>query len=270
MIPYKSNLLTAVPQTLEKHLEILDAVRRLAAQYEDDHARSLKGAAPQPRPERTGPTLRETHPELAALWQWLILKYSPDQPRVAAGNRDGGQWTKGEGGGAEVTDLTASDVISNLSVQSWPAPIGGPKQIAQNKNETEISSDLAPGNLLIPVVGWEHHFVPWGTFKQYSLLPETQKVFVDATSGPLEDITANKWSPEHKAYNEAVDEAFKSFLKRNNINPEQLTPAQAEEFLDEVFYSSDPRIRRFNMRIWRELFKYWRRYGGGRGGGDEE
>ena len=98
MIPYKSNLLTAVPQTLEKHLEILDAVRKLAAQYGDDHAPSLKSAAPPPRPERSGPTLRETYPELAALWQWLILKYSPDQPRVAAGNPDGGQWAKGDGG----------------------------------------------------------------------------------------------------------------------------------------------------------------------------
>ncbi len=34
MIPYKSNVLKAAPQTLEKRLEILDAVRRLAAQYE--------------------------------------------------------------------------------------------------------------------------------------------------------------------------------------------------------------------------------------------
>lgn len=27
------------------------------------------------------------------------VKYSPDQPRVPAGNRDGGQWTNGDGGG---------------------------------------------------------------------------------------------------------------------------------------------------------------------------
>jgi phytoene/squalene synthetase len=96
---------------------------------------------------------------------------------------------------------------------------------------------------------------------------------VDSTSGPLEDITANRWSPEHKAYNDAVDEAFKSFLERNNIpseKTERLTPAQAEEFLDEVFYSSDPRIRSFNMRIWREAFRYWRRSGGARGRGGVE
>jgi hypothetical protein len=34
-------------------------------------------------------------------------KYSPDQPRVPAGNPDGGQWTDGGGGGAELTDFSA-------------------------------------------------------------------------------------------------------------------------------------------------------------------
>jgi hypothetical protein len=50
----------------------------------------------------------------------------------------------------------------------------------------------------------------------------------------------------------------------------QLTPGQAEEFVDEAYYSSDPRIRGFNMRIWREEFRFWQRGGGRRGGGDEE
>jgi HK97 family phage portal protein len=34
----------------------------------------------------------------------LLAKYSPDQPRVPAGNPDGGQWTSGGEGGAEVSD----------------------------------------------------------------------------------------------------------------------------------------------------------------------
>src|ERR1041384_2070316 len=37
-------------------------------------------------------------------------KYSPDQPRVPAGNSDGGQWTSGGGSGAgrvESTDISA-------------------------------------------------------------------------------------------------------------------------------------------------------------------
>jgi hypothetical protein len=37
--------------------------------------------------------------ELAELYETIERKYSPDQPRVPAGNRDGGQWTSGGGGG---------------------------------------------------------------------------------------------------------------------------------------------------------------------------
>jgi len=56
MIPYRSNRLTALPRSLATRLEILKAIRALAAQ--DD-----------------------------------LRKYDPDEPRVPAGNPDGGQWT---------------------------------------------------------------------------------------------------------------------------------------------------------------------------------
>jgi len=175
----------------------------------------------------------------------LVQKYgyNPDEPRVPAGNPDGGQWTK--------EDETGSS------------------------DDSGVISDVTPDNTWMPgaqyAAGWEHHFVPWGTFNKYELQPETRQVFIDATSGPLADTRANRWSPEHAAYNEAVDEAFISFLERNNIpldQTEQLTPAQADEFIDEVFYSRDPVIRNFNRRIWSEAFRYWRRSQGR--GGDEE
>ena len=184
----------------------------------------------------------------------VLQKYSPDQRRVPKGNPHGGEWT------------TEAPV-------STPVDDGSPS----SKDDSEVASDVTPDNTWIPgaqyAAGWEHHFVPWATFEEYSLQPATRQVFIDATSGPLADITANRWSPEHRAYNEAVDAAFKSFLERNNIaidETDQLTPAQAEEFVDEVFHSSDPRIRNFNMRIWREAFRYWRRSGGRGAGGDEE
>lgn len=97
MILYRSNILTEVPRSLEKRLKIIDAIARQTAQ--ENRARPINKAALHAPHECSGPTIRETYPELAALWQWLILKYSPDQPRVPAGNRDGGQWTRGEGGG---------------------------------------------------------------------------------------------------------------------------------------------------------------------------
>jgi hypothetical protein len=67
MIPFKSLRPTAVPKTLEVRLELLKAIGDLMAQA---------------RPES------------------VVRKYDPNQPRVPAGNPDGGQWTS-EGGDSE-------------------------------------------------------------------------------------------------------------------------------------------------------------------------
>jgi hypothetical protein len=39
--------------------------------------------------------------------QYLERKYSPDQPRVPAGNPDGGQWTSGGGGGRSHSEISS-------------------------------------------------------------------------------------------------------------------------------------------------------------------
>lgn len=39
----------------------------------------------------------------------LATKYNPDQPRVSAGNRDGGQWTSGDEGGSETSPDHSDD-----------------------------------------------------------------------------------------------------------------------------------------------------------------
>ncbi|MFZ3311505.1 MAG: hypothetical protein WB868_03225 [Xanthobacteraceae bacterium] len=56
MIPYKSNRQYAVPQTLEVRLEIAKAIRKL---FDAD----------------------------------IVKKFDPTQPRIPAGNSDGGQWS---------------------------------------------------------------------------------------------------------------------------------------------------------------------------------
>jgi hypothetical protein len=42
---------------------------------------------------------------------------------------------------------------------------------------------------------------------------------------------------------DAVEDLLDAFLERNKITAEQMTPAQAREFVQEVIGSSDPRIR---------------------------
>ena len=224
MIPYKWPLATAIPQSPAVRREIAKALFALV----DDEDEQMRQRRAEIASIRQG--LAEIAHDIAkfrrdapVLISSELRKYgyNPEEPRIPKHSPGGGEWTR---------------VAGDASRQ--------------------ILSDGAPENTWVPgaryAVGWEHHYVPWGTFDKFALQPQTRRVFVDATSGPLADTSVNRWSKEHAAYNDAVDEAFFSYLKRNNIpidQTERLTPAQAEEFLDEVFYSGDPRIRSFNMRI---------------------
>jgi hypothetical protein len=195
----------------------------------------------------------------------VVQKYSSDQPRVPAGNSDGGRWTSE---GADGAAASSQSVAASAREPSPPSESTSLLASGRRENDdTQVISDVSPE--WIPgaqyAVGWEHHYMPWANFKDLPLQDATRQVFVEATSGPLADTRANRWSPEHKAYNDAVDEAFRSYLEKNNITAEEMTPAQADEFVDEIFYSMEPRIRSFNRRIWSEAFRYWRR-SGGRGG----
>ena len=95
MIPYRSLVLTAVPRSLEKRLEIVNAIRALVADDDNDPIRKRRAEIAALR--RDFEKLRE---EVLDLWRRCeprarsyVIKYNPDQPRVPAGNPDGGQWT---------------------------------------------------------------------------------------------------------------------------------------------------------------------------------
>jgi hypothetical protein len=94
-----------------------------------------------------------------------------------------------------------------------------------------------------------HHHIPQSVYKKYNLRPETRKVFEEATTGRLHDQTSNAYDKVHRDYNDAVTEHFDEYLRTNNIKPEQMTPAQAEEVIRQVVGSNDPRIRAFIMRM---------------------
>jgi hypothetical protein len=116
MIPYRPNILTEVPRSLEKRLKLIDAIARHTAQ--ENRASPINSAPPHASHACAGPTIRETYPELAALRQWLILKDSPDQPRVPAGNREGGQWAKGEDGSGSAALETGAMTDASNNVNS--------------------------------------------------------------------------------------------------------------------------------------------------------
>lgn len=93
-----------------------------------------------------------------------------------------------------------------------------------------------------------------------NLLPETRRVFDEAKTGRLRS-QVHRNSKEHELYTEAVRSLLDRFMLDRNLREETMTPGQAKTFVDSIKRSDDPRIRDFNMRIWRREFFYLIRYG---------
>ncbi|AVO47359.1 hypothetical protein [Phreatobacter cathodiphilus] len=142
-----------------------------------------------------------------------ILAFDPNQPRVPAGNPDGGQWTVGGG--------------VSLSVDP---DLGGHERV-------EVAAD-------------GHHYVPRELYNKEPLQPETRRVFARAKTGPLLSERHQNSGP-HMEYNKAVIAEFRSFLSARGIEPAQMTPDQARTFVQHILSSRDPRIFDFNYQIWR-------------------
>jgi hypothetical protein len=173
--------------------------------------------------------LLELKAELAAIRAKLRLErvlrdfkagFNPNQPRVPAGNPEGRQWTDG-GGGTGTSEAQATDISGVRRTRG-------------------------------------HHFVHQSLYRDLPLRPETRRVFEEATTGPLRG-QRHGWSRDHDRYNQGVAEHFERFLQSNGLKPEELTPDQARTFVQEVQSSADPRIRDFNMRIFRQEFQYYLR-----------
>jgi hypothetical protein len=104
--------LSTVPQTLEKHQEVMGALRALAAQDEERNRRRQAEIAVLRR--ELGDIARELR---AAAREWPLLVrlelrksgFNPDEPRVPAGNPDGGEWTTEDGSDPPGDQPVASD-----------------------------------------------------------------------------------------------------------------------------------------------------------------
>lgn len=118
MKPPLPHILSAAPQTLHARLEIAKAIRTLAGPDEDElpGPRRAEIAAIRRDLEALSRDIRKVGEE------WLVLakaelraalkKYSPNQPRVPAGNPNGGQWTSGGGNGSSTDSPDAAGVGS--------------------------------------------------------------------------------------------------------------------------------------------------------------
>lgn len=220
MIPYKWPVTTEIPRNPVVRREIVKAMQELA----DDGDELLRQRRAEIASIRQ--CLAELARDLAALRSGtpsLISSalgkygYNPEEPRVPKHRTGGGRWTNN---GTQFAASGANDAASILR------PRGG------------------------------HHFVPRAVYKDLPLKPETKKVFDDSRTGPLKG-GRHGWDAEHDAYNQAAADAFKKFLARNGIEPQDMTPEQALRFIFEVIGSNDPRIHDLNLRLYRrEMLHY--------------
>ncbi len=111
MKPPLPRILSDVPRTLHAQLEIAKAIRTLVGPDEHELARQRHAEIAAIRRDfgalaRDIPRAFEEAAALAkAELRATLRKYSPYQPRVPAGNRDGGQWTSGSKAGSEAPNL---------------------------------------------------------------------------------------------------------------------------------------------------------------------
>jgi hypothetical protein len=161
---------------------------------------------------------------------------SDHQPRVPAGNPDGGQWTSRPGAGG-----------------------------AERINDPRVLSDATPDNHWIVGADYAavgHHYTPRQLFRRLGVSLETRLAFEQAVSGPLglrtvdpitrKVIAQHAWDRAHREYNRAVGELFRMYLdglQARGITPGQMTPAHANEFRKLIFQSQDPRIQKYLERI---------------------
>lgn len=177
--------------------------------------------------------------------------FNPDQPRVPAGNPDGGQWTSDGGGSA---DESASDRV----------------RFAEAVTGTLTDADgrpyYRPGG---------HHEMPEAVYKKWDLDPEMARVFKQSSTGPLGATfrttpdgprIGNVWDGEgglHRAYNDAVEELSLRFIERNGLRPDgsNMSPDHARAIVKAIRETEDPRIRDFNLNM-RRIQRFRRLRGG--------
>jgi hypothetical protein len=168
--------------------------------------------------------------------------YDPHQPRVPAGQPDGGQWTNQARG-------------ESLRI-----------------NDPRVLSDIAPNDPWILgadyAANFEHHWYPRHFYQEQPFSPEVKKVFRNETSGPLVQRLYSRrrqtwlshgygWDDPHRRYDDAVGELVAEYMRDRGITARQMTVPQAYEVIELIKKSPDPRISNF-VKMINTLHRFFR------------
>src|ERR1700722_5617797 len=214
MKPPLPRTLSAVPRTLHTQIEIAKAIRTLAGPDQDELLRQRRAelAAIRRELEALPGEIRKAGEECLALAKAelhaALKKYSPDQPRVSAGNRDGGQWTSGSKAGGEAPGAP-------VRYASLESPVGGARPDVAASGGITVNTDAADTQ---NVVG-----------NLYNVLP----TIVRSLFGPkIDRIWADQIPVDHPRYPEQfVDSSGEPIIVQGNpvLRPANLPPERYME-----------------------------------------
>jgi hypothetical protein len=257
MNPYRPYRLSAVPRTLHTELEIAKAIRTLAGPDQDEVLRQRRAeiAAIRRDLDALARGVRKLGEELPALvmaeLQSELKKYSPDQPRVPAGNSDGGRWTS-EGGSATSPDLSddRTDDVATSRTQYAQAETNSRTDAAGGGNATNTAAQDTSFWHNLWTVGstvWTRNDPERQKIWSYELPedhPRTPVEFVDSDGVPIHD---NQGQPIFRPANMPPEryvqaglanpfsgEALSALMNsQDQVGPSDITPSVARA----IFYS---------------------------------
>ena len=153
---------------------------KAAAEEDAKAAFAIKVKMLQASQDRLWAMLAEVKYELA--WRRLVRKYSPDQPRMPAGNPDGGQWTSGGGGGAghdagdapQDGESLAQDLGTPLAAASDQPPRSDLSQLQAIANDPVIRARINDA---------------WNASNVYGILPREHGFWISRNEGSGELFT---------------------------------------------------------------------------------
>jgi hypothetical protein len=156
MKPPLPRIQSDVPRTLHAQFEVVKSIRTVVAPDEDgaQHRRRAEIAAIRHDLEALARDIPRAFEEASALVKAelrgvLAKKYNSDQPRVPAGNRDGGRWTDG----SEIGGETSSDRSDDRASDGHNLPT----RYAQASTNTATDATSGGGNVAVTTVEETQH-----------------------------------------------------------------------------------------------------------------
>ena len=179
----------------------------------------------------------------ALMWSWFTGPFGTEVPNTnpqGAGTfaydlRFPGQ-VAGAWGSTYQNYFRDYDQVVSRYVESDPlGPDGGSYSTYAYVASSPLISEDPTG------LDW-HHVFPRANWNRGQYSREARQIFDKYT---LQTKGGHGWTKGHSAYNQATREQADRFCRENDINPSEMTESQANDLLQSILDSNDPRIHDF-------------------------